>query len=70
MTKANLKLKLSMDRWFVVISGLLIVLIIGISIFSIVFLSNHMFMGFSPLEEGEGGIKFNIEEFKSLNLPN
>ncbi|MBU2101626.1 hypothetical protein KKH05_02830 [Patescibacteria group bacterium] len=68
MTKIKLKLKLNIDSWFLIVSGLLLLILIITSIFSIIFLGNHIFQGLSPLDEGDRGAVFDLDSYKELNL--
>lgn len=60
---------MSMDQWFFVISGILIAVLVLAAVASIVFLSTRVLRGFTAPEETRGGVKFNLEEYRDLNLP-
>ena len=68
MNRLKPKIKLGIDHWFLIASGILLVLIISISIFSIIFLGNHVFRGFSALDPEEKDIQFDLERYRALNL--
>lgn len=67
MTK-NKKIKMGMDRWFLVISGILIALLVLIAVLSIIFLAGRMLKGFSSPANDSGELEFNFEGYEKLNL--
>jgi hypothetical protein len=59
---------MSADGWFLMISWMLIVLLLTAAIFSIAFLSKHIFRSFTLAGDENAGVHYDLEGFRSLNL--
>jgi hypothetical protein len=68
MIKEKLK-KVGMDRWFIVASGIFVMVLVFISVFSIVFISRYLFQGLASLDNNTPAAEFNLEGYENLNIP-
>jgi len=56
-----------MDRWFFLISGVLVVILLTVAISTIIFLGRQIFQSFAPIPDGGQEIKYNLEGYRNLN---
>lgn len=64
--KKQWKIKPTFDRWLVIASAILAMIMIAIAVSSLVFLSNNLFKAFVP-DAGSGEkLQFNIEGYENV----
>jgi len=64
--KAQGKIKPGFDRWLLMASVVLTIVIATIAISSIVFLSNNLFKAFVPKDTGESNLKFDLDGYRDV----
>jgi len=69
MIRKKEKAELGVDRWFFLISGVLVAVLLTTAVLAIVFLSRYIFQSFSPISDDEQNLEYNLEGYRSLNLP-
>jgi len=67
MTRGRNKINRGMDRWFFLISGVLVAILLIVAISTILFLSRQIFQSFAPIPDGEQEIKYDLEGYRNLN---
>ena len=66
MIKPQGKIKPGFDRWLLMASVMLTVVIAVIAISSIVFLSNNLFKAFIPKENSNSDLEFDLEGYQQV----
>lgn len=62
------KPKPGIDKFFLTLSVLLVVILIGVSIYSIAFISNRILNAFDTSGGPENAVEFNLEGYENLDL--
>ena len=66
-TQGKIKqIKPGFDRWLLIASIILSVVMIAIAVFSIVFLSNSLLKAFILQEDSESDLKFDLEGYEQI----
>jgi len=68
MTKKRNKINLGIDKWFFLISGVLVATLLTIAIITMFFLGGQIFQSFAPIDNNDAGLKYNLEGYRNLNL--
>jgi len=58
--------KIGLDKWFVIISAILGIIIISIATYAIIFLSNNLFRALVPREVPAQGVQFDLEGYREV----
>jgi hypothetical protein len=69
MIKRKNKTSVYIDRWFFVISGALVIILLIVAVTAIIFLSGQIFQSLAPIDKNDSEVKYNLEGYKNLNLP-